>query len=458
VSIKDVCAYSQMDEDELFAQASKCFEIGDGDWHIEEEEEEENEDDDGTKVVLLANGSWHVCLGMLCPHVRQSTDGDRCFICKLSARVVGSAMEISADSSWTGRSCTSADPDMQSSACGASWRFKRSAFSASVAAYNLARSLSSKTNGGEYVLSSFDSYNSGATAGTSVEDVSAAPSIKRGAPCVVDVDDSVVQVQKRKKAIKRIESLKQRNVQSRLLADASAVVLRLFSVTSSHSSATSASKTDHSISGGAATLLDPRLENYDFVLTMALKRYASRCQESCVKPTMSGIHDVCIAANQFVKKRQKAAKERTAPTLNQSDRRIAINGKTIELCAKLILNLWSAMCTTPYFVDHQTGDSFRPFAAGVIFAFKRGLRLPNNMILIPAIPQISNQLPTLRSSIATAGARQLQQASHRGLCAIQRGLASIDTMSDADQQLALTQLHIVTSTATRLANFVKGTQ
>lgn len=451
-----------VDEETLFAQASKSLEIGDGQWHVDRESSDnEEDDDDNATVVQLQNGRWHVCMGMACPHIEQSVDADRLFICKLSARVVSNAMESSGDASWTGRSCTSADPNMQSSACGASWRFKRSAFSASVAAYNLARSFSSTnvTPGGDYILSSFKSCHTtgGAKPGTSADEN--ATSIKRGAPCVVDVDDSAVHAQKRKKAIKRIESLKQRNVQSRLLADASTVVLRLFSISSAsstNSSVASASKNDHSVSGGALTLEDPRLENYEFVLNMALKRYVSRCKDAGIPPTLSGVHDVCIAANQFVKERQKATKGRVAPLSQTTDRWIAVNGKTIELCAILILNLWVAMCTTPYFVEHQTGDSFRPFAAGVIFAFKRGLRLPNNMILIPAVEQIANQLPTLRSATATPAARQLQQASHRGLCAIQRGIASIDTMSEAEQHVALAQLRIVTSTATRLASFVRN--
>jgi hypothetical protein len=77
------------------------------------------------------------------------------------------------------------------------------------------------------------------------------------------------------------------------------------------------------------------------------------------------------------------------------------------------------------------------------------------MVLVPAIEEIASQLPTLRSSTATNAARQLQQASHRGLCAIQRGLASIDTMSTEEQFVAIKQLKVVSSVANRLAGFVK---
>jgi hypothetical protein len=360
---------------------------------------------------------------------------------------------------------------MQSSAVGgAAWRFKRSAFAASAAAYNMARSMSAKGGLSAYdnVDSSFENMaapTSSYVDGSAEELAKSTKDGKRGAPCVIDVDDLAVQSHRRNKALRRIASLKERNVQSRLLTDASTVVVKLFSVvpqsststaTASSSSCTSSSKRDQAVSGGAGTLNDPRLENYDFVLNMALKRYAARCTDRRETPTMIGIHDVCIAANQFVKQRQRKAAERTSSKSNASDRKIVSNGKTVELCSQLILNLWAAMCTTPYFVEHQSGDSFRPFAAGVMYALKRGLRLPNNMVLVPAVEPLAKHLPTLRSATATPAARQLQQASHRGLCAIQRGVASIDTMSTEEQQVALDQLRIVSSTATRLSNFVGG--
>jgi hypothetical protein len=466
-------------EEELFALAARSHAIGDGQWNVRaseaedsgEDADEDGDDQSGSTVVQLSDGSWHVCRGMHCPHLEQSTDTDRLFTCKLSGMVVACAHESSHDSSWTGRSCSSADPDMQSSAVGgASWRFKRSAFAASAAAYSMARSMSAKggSNSHDNVDSSFESMAPPtllSVNGSVEEPAKSTKDGKRGAPCVVDVDDLAVQSHRRNKALRRIATLKERNVQSRLLTDASTVVVKLFSVvpTSSMATATasssfcvSSSKRDRALAGGAGSLDDPRLENYDFVLNMALKRYAARCTERREMPTILGIHDVCVAANQFVKQRQCKAVERASSKSNASDRRIVSNGKTIELCSQLILNLWAAMCTTPYFVEHQSGDSFRPFAAGVMYALKRGLRLPNNMVLVPAVEPLAKHLPTLRSATATPAARQLQQASHRGLCAIQRAIASIDTMSNEEQQVALDQLRVVSSTATRLSNFVGG--
>jgi len=352
------------------------------------------------------------------------------------------------------------------------WKGKRNAFSASAAAYASASSMTMNDISFDVKGSSAGTELGGGSSETCCSDLvvrdtegldhtaqkDALQEPKRGAPCIVDVDEKALQEQKRNKALRRIASLQDKAVQTRLRSDASTVVVKLFSVThflkqSQQSNTAHACKKDRSVSGGALTLSDPRLENYDFVLNMAFKRYVSRCKEQKCAPTVSGIHDVCIAANQFVKKRRRDAQERVETST--SSRKIAINGITVDLCSQLILTLWRAMCTTPHFVGHQTGDSFRPFAAGVMYALKRGLRLPNNMVLVPAIEEIASQLPTLRSSTATHAARQLQQASHRGLCAIQRGLASIDTMSLEEQFVAIKQLKVVSSVANRLARFVK---
>lgn len=467
-------------DDKLFALALKSIALGGGKWDIESCDEEsskedvlediEGDEDSSCMVVRLSTGQWHVCKGMKCAHVEMSNEGDRQYTCRLSGRVVSGCQESAHDASWTGRSCTSADPDMQSGAVSgvSAWKGKRNAFSASAAAYAVASHMtiedisfgaqapSSPLDGSEAVCDSDRVLQSAEEANLSSQKDAQDP--KRGAPCIVDVDEEALNNQKREKALKRIASLQDNAVQARLRSDASSVVVKLFSVTNSSRQSPQQqlahiSKKDRAVSGGAVTLSDPRLENYDFVLNMAFKRYAARCKEQGCSPTVSEIHDVCIAANQFVKQRRREAQDRTASAT--SSRKIAMNGITVDYCSQLILTLWCAMCTTPYFVGNQTGDSFRPFAAGVMYAFKRGLRLPNNMILVPAIEEIASQLPTLRSSTATNAAKQLQQASHRGLCSIQRGIASIDTMSPEEQAVAIKKLKVVSGVAARLSRFVR---
>lgn len=89
-----------------------------------------------------------------------------------------------------------------------------------------------------------------------------------------------------------------------------------------------------------------------------------------------------------------------------------------------------------------------------MFGLKRGIRLPNGLVVVPQLEKLSSQLPELRSTTATGAARQLQASSHRGLCALHRGLASIETMESGPQSEALEKLRIVSKTALRLVAFV----
>lgn len=86
----------------------------------------------------------------------------------------------------------------------------------------------------------------------------------------------------------------------------------------------------------------------------------------------------------------------------------------------------------------QFGDSFRPFAAGVLYGTKNGIVMNdlhgNEFELVPHIPQIADQLPTLRTSANNHAARQLQSSSHRGMCAIHRSIASVGELDPDEQQ------------------------
>lgn len=328
---------------DLFLVAAQARRIAEcHDWGSEDEEQSDDDDNhcaDATRPMLLRlpDGNMHVCKGLACPHSVQSSDTDRTYTCTLSGRLIALTWEASHDSSWTGRSCGSADPDMHSGcAVSSAWRNKRNAMSASASAYSKASSMC-------------------------VDDVRAmnerpaadSRPVKRGAPCVVDVDDHEVSCQKRSKALKRVASLQNREVQTRLFTDASSVVVKLFSVVPQTARNPKRADPSASIAPATATIDDPRLENIDFVLKMGLRRFVARCKNEQRAPTISGIHDVAAAASAFVKGRQKeaSAKENAAAT-----RRGAVNGQTVEMCARLIFALWNVLCNTPYFLESQTGD------------------------------------------------------------------------------------------------------
>ena len=269
---------------------------------------------------------------------------------------------------------------------------------------------------------------------------------KRGAPCVCEIDEAAVSEHKRAKAKRRITSLNRRDVQTRLINDSMSIVQKLFSAPPTATSATA----------GAASVdavADPRLENYTFVFTVGLKRYVARCVSEGEQVSLSEIHDVAVCASNFVRERRKEAKQRQ----NSSRlRMLAVNTQTAELCARLIVSVWNAVCNTLHFVESQTGDSFRPFAAGICYALKRGVRLKNGLAVVPRLEMLSDQLPTLRSSSGNAETRQLQASSHRGLCNVHRAIASIDGMADDDKRPVLEKLRVAAQISAGLEQFVSN--
>ena len=89
---------------------------------------------------------------------------------------------------------------------------------------------------------------------------------------------------------------------------------------------------------------------------------------------LNTIHDVCIRANAFVKKRRKQAAMR-AHRQDQKDR----HGADHQALRLLIVAIWNAVCSS-CFCGTKAGDSFKPFSAGVLYAFKRGLWLQNGVL------------------------------------------------------------------------------
>ena len=105
------------------------------------------------------------------------------------------------------------------------------------------------------------------------------------------------------------------------------------------------------------------------------------------------------------------------------------------------MSLWRACCLTKHFQSAKKGgDAFRPFAAGILYSLKRGLYLADGTCVVPALEELSTHLPALRSASSTPAARQLQSSSHRGICSIQRALASITEMNAVESLPARTLL------------------
>ena len=357
-----------------------------------------------------SQGDVHACFGMQCPHVRLNHENQ--YVCGVSGHVVGVEHACDPDPVWTGRSRTSANPDDTAGTPIGGWVKRRDMYAASVAAYKMANQISDAE-----------------IAPVTPAAPASAPAIKRGALCVDEVPDE-------QPAPKKARSLRKeswsREAIDKLAKEAVGVINKLFIATpKAHASEPPP---------------DPRLQNLEFVKAAAIRKYVRRCVDGESELNLDVLSNVIIHANEFVREqRALAAARRSAvasSTATMRSRNNAVfSGQIRNQLSQLIVSLWRASCLTKHFQSAKKGsDSFKPFAAGILYSLKRGLYLDDGTCVVPALEELAAHLPALRSASSTPAAKQLQSSSHRGICSIQRALTSISEMDTQEALPALTLL------------------
>ena len=357
-----------------------------------------------------SRGDVHACFGMQCPHVRLNHENQ--YVCGVSGHVVGVEHTCDPDPVWTGRSRTSANPDDTAGTPIGGWVKRRDMYAASVAAYKMASQISDAE-----------------ISPVAPAAPATAPAVKRGALCVDEVPDE-------QPAPKKARSLRKeswsREAIDKLAKEAIGVIDKLFIATP---------KTQPE-----APTPDARLQNLEFVKAMAIRKYVKRCVDGESELNLDVLSNVIIHANEFVREQRALAAARRAAVASsavatRSRNNAVFSGQIRNQLSHLIVSLWRASCLTKHFQSAKKGsDSFKPFAAGILYSLKRGLYLDDGTCVVPALEELAAHLPALRSASSTPAAKQLQSSSHRGICSIQRALTSI---SEMDKQEALPALALL---------------
>ena len=378
-------------------------------------------------VMRLSDGDYHVCFGLTCRDA--VIEKNRQVVCAVSGMIVGiDPAPHFGDGGWTGRSTSSANPDDSAGLPIGGWARRRDAVSLSMDAYHVAQTI----DDGDVLPSK-----------TATPNTSALPRpSKRGASCV-DVLDEETATRRTGELISKEPWTS--DVWNKLVMDATNIISKLFCNTQ-------ALQPPQAAPPATQEALDPRLQNVEFVRRAALMRYGRNCASGLCALTMDGIHDVCVQANEFVRQqrmlaanRNDAAQEAAKSSKGKGNCRRTIRGDRISgqqktSIAELIVRLWRAATHTPYMKQgKKSNDSFRPFAAGVLYTFKRGLYLEDGTCIIPQLPTLAALLPALRCPKASAAARQLQSSSHRGVCSLHRAIASISEADDPAEKKEIKQ-------------------
>lgn len=368
------------------------------------------ESDDRPVVCQLQSGDFHVCSRHSCPYATVDADS-RAYMCSLSGLTWGSTMLADIDPSWTGRSTSSGDPDAVAGTPVGGWKARKDCVAESAKAFEVAKQIVSCE------VQCFESEEAR-------EARLARLPAKRGARCVAydDRDDC----EERRPKVQR-KLLNGQAAAEKLRIECGAVLDKLTRpVSETITSKASLQKTD------------PRLSSFEFVSSVALRKWAKRCALGEERCDMSRYHDVLVSAHWFVKeKREQIARENMLCSLTGKKRRCAFDGPLKYQLGALAVALWRAAACSPYLTtSKRAGDSFRPFISGLCYSLKRGLRCPfiENKEIIPTFPRLAESLPTLRSADSSKGARQLQSQSHRGISCLHRSISSLEDLEALDPE------------------------
>ena len=384
----------------------------------------------GPIVTRLTTGDFHICKGHRCEHI--TIDGDRQLVCGISGIVVGSDYIQEHDPQWTGRSTTSGDPDIVGGVPQGGWRPRKDAFTESQRAFEASKLMSS-----EEVV-----YKESAK---EIRAREARSAVKRGAICVDQEEDRDVAAFKRSTCTKRTNESQETT--DKLKAEAALICEKLTTPlpSSSSSSSSSASKEDSSNTGSGKPKHDIRLQSVQFVNAVFTQRYIKSCASGNDTLSMTKLHDILVKSTEFAKMQRKI---QTAEASRSSSCRAGFSGQVKSEVSSLIIALWRACCTTRYLKSVRRGtDSFRPFCCGVLYSLKRGMTIEQlgSLEIIPSIPILASNLPTLRSVDASAVARQLQSSSHRGVCTLHRSISSFVELEPDTEEFHLSKIAFETA-------------
>lgn len=395
---------------------------------------DENKPLENHPVFYLPCGDIHVCKGLNCPHVALTYE--KSYVCSLSGHCCG-ALSVREDFS-TGRQVGSSNPDDRGGLpVGGQWSKKVNMHLMSMTAYMGANNLEDEV--GIDLEASGGSGGSGGSGEASAE-VSGtlgttgtptprsddqrkqptsqtetplgnktAPKVKRGARCVDQVDDDLPRRKRRSVSSVDLER------QAHLKQDVASTLCKLVSY----------DKKSTKVGRLASKQRDPRLQDREFVTTLALKKYVKECLSSGSNPNLDDIHNICITAASVAveEKRRSASAVNVGNGAKQAP--LVLKVRMRETISALVVSLWLASLKTPYMKTQRRGaDSFRPFCVGVTYALKRGVSLPDGTVVVPACPILTDALPTLRSAAPNSSAKALHASSHRGLCTLHRCISS----------------------------------
>lgn len=165
------------------------------------------------------------------------------------------------------------------------------------------------------------------------------------------------------------------------------------------------------------------LTDKEHLFQNAAKVYLHRLQLDSKALSIHTLHDIQLNINwSLVNKsnRFKAHEDAVA----RSRRYIEIR----DLAAQLAVSLWLCVAHNKRVtMRRKVGDGFKSFASGVFFSMRRGVKLDNDVMIIPKCNHLADALPDIRSEHEDKRALENHLAAHKGIRTFHRFINDLKT-------------------------------
>lgn len=186
------------------------------------------------------------------------------------------------------------------------------------------------------------------------------------------------------------------------------------------------------------------IDGVDECVSAAVCNYLHQCQVHRVTPTFDHIHNICVN----VRKRQASRKaqaqyiqqfnvpqhpqpQRNATgTVTNTSASKAIRlwnpNRIRQLTGELVVELWRCSLSTPFIkTNKRSSDTFKQFAAGVLFVMRSGITIRDTHTLVPHSKSIEQTLRLTETVRRGTPAHRVHLQAHKGVSTLQRCINSI---------------------------------
>ena len=184
-----------------------------------------------------------------------------------------------------------------------------------------------------------------------------------------------------------------------------------------------------------------QIQGLDDSVSSGIRAYLHHCQVHRITPTFDHVHNITInmrtrqvhrrIQSQEIKQFQSEARSQLPSTKAV---RMWSPNRIRQLTGRLVIELWRCSLNTPFIASNKRpSDTFKPFAAGVLFTMRGGITIGNGHVLVPHSKSIERTLRLTDTVRRGTPAHRVHLQAHKGVNTLQ---SCINSIVGEEQKLA----------------------